>query len=249
MKWNSYTIGLLILFGLFISCSPSGDEDPDPVNNSNPVTNPTGNTGGTTSNPPGSFSLTFPNNNEVCQEGAAIANQPNKWLIEFKWAASSNADKYEITVVESESGSEVAKSETSSTNQYIEVDKGRLYRWSVKAINEDGEYTSSQWSFYSKGGVIGNFVPYPAYNIAFEFDNNNDLLTVSWDAADEDGDSLTFDVSILENGNEIYNESGLTSSVITGIPVLLNATYQAIITVKDGISSTTKVSQEVVYEL
>lgn len=253
MRAQLIKITTILLIGFTVSCSSGGDEDTttNTQNNSNPTTNPSGNTGGggdNSSAPPGSFSLTFPNNAEVCQDGAAVANQPEKLIINFRWTASNNANSYELSLIESKSGNEVEKIEASTTNKDITLDKGTLYSWSVKASNVDGEVNSSQWSFYSRGESTANYVPYPAYNIVFDFDTTNDLLTITWQASDEDGDTLNYNVAIFENTIEIYNETDLTNNTVTNIPVFVGGQYYAIISVNDGISTTSTTSQIVLYE-
>ncbi len=199
-------------------------------------------------NPPGSFSLTFPNNNEVCQEGAAVADQPNELVINFKWSASSNASSYELQVIDAESDDEVFNAQTSLNNQDVQVTKGALYKWKVTASNDDGEVSSSEWGFYSRGEGVGNYVPYPAYGIQLTFDQATDVLTVQWQAADEDEDPLTYDIEVYEDGVEIYSDTDLDISEITDLPAVFGASYYVVITVKDGISATTTTSIEVVYE-
>lgn len=249
MKSLSYSMIFTICVSFFVSCSSGEDGDNNTQNRPDPVATPTGDTGGSSSTPPGSFSLTFPNNNEVCQEGAAVADLPDKLLINFKWSSSANATSYEILVVESASGNEVAKLQTSSTDQDVEVNKGKLYQWKVTATNDDGEFSSSEWSFYSEGVGLGNYVPYPAYNIELIFDSNNDLLSVQWDASDEDGDTLTYDIKIFEDNVEIILETDLSTNILSDIPVALGSSYYAEITVNDGISATSTTSQEFKYEL
>ena len=238
-----YRLSLIssILVGLIVSCSSSGGDgnDSNPTNPTNPQPIAT---------PPGSFSLTFPDNNEVCQKGASVADQPNELVINFKWAASSNASSYELQVTESESGNELINSQTSSTNHDVQVTKGTLYKWKVIASNDDGEVSSSEWGFYSGGEVVGNYVPYPAYDIQLIFDQTTDVISVQWQAADEDEDPLTFDIKVYEDGEEIFSDTDLDISSITNLPAVFGSSYYAIITVKDGVSSTTISSTEVSFE-
>ena len=246
MRTLLFKIVSILLIGITIGCSSSGNsEDND---NTNPQSNPSGNTSEPTTNPPGSFSLTFPNNNEVCQEGAAVANQPNELIINFKWSTSANASSYELQVIDSESGNEVVNSQTSLTNQDVQVTKGTLYKWKVIASNDDGEVSSLEWGFYSRGEGVGNYVPYPAYDIQLTFDQTADILNVQWQAADEDEDPLTYDIKVYEDGVEIYSDTDIDANSITDIPAVFGASYYAIITVKDGISATTASSEEFIYE-
>ena len=246
MRIVSFKIVALLLIGVAMGCSSSGDStDSD---NTNPSSNPSDNTSEPTSNPPGSFSLTFPNNNEVCQEGAAVADQPNELIINFKWSASANASSYELQVIDSESANEVANSQTSLTNQDVQVTKGTLYKWRVTASNNDGEVASSEWGFYSRGEGVGNHVPYPAYDIQLNFNQTTDVLNVQWQAADEDEDPLAYDIEVYEDGMEIYSDTDIDVNSITDLPAVLGASYYVIITVKDGISATSTTSIEVVYE-
>ena len=239
------TISLIVVF---ISCSSGDDGDSSTPTIPNPTQSPGNNSGNPTTTPPDSFNLIFPNNSEICQTGTAVANAPQRILINFKWAVSSNADYYELSVVASESDNEVANLRTTSTDQDVEIDKGKLYQWSVKSANDDGEFTSSQWSFYSIGEAVGNFIPYPAYNIQFEFDSLNDLLSIQWEASDEDGDSLSFDIVLYENDIQIFNQTDLTVNTSSNIPVTIGAHYYATITVKDQIAATSKTSATVIYQ-
>lgn len=241
MRISHFSLLFLLLVGLIVACSSSGDggNENEPTNPTNPEP---------ASNPPGSFSLTFPNNNEVCQEGAAVADQPNELVINFKWSASSNASSYELQVLDSESDNEVANTQTSLTNQDVQVTKGTLYKWKVTASNDDGEVSSPEWGFYSKGEGVGNHVPYPAYDIQLTFDQDTDELNVQWQAADEDEDPLIFDIIVYEDGSEIFYVTDLDVKSITDLPAVFGASYYASITVNDGISATTTTSTEVVYK-
>lgn len=198
--------------------------------------------------PPENFNLIFPVNNEICQAGEIVTDQSDKLLINFKWNVSLNADSYELIVQDSNSNTEVTKIITSSTNQDVQIDKGRLFQWQVTALNEIGKLASVQWGFYSRGESISNYVPYPAYEIELNFNKTSNTLAVQWQASDEDGDPLSFDIKVFEDGTEVLSQVGLDSNSIKDIPVLLGAKYYIDITVKDGISATTISSSEIIFE-
>lgn len=238
----------VLLIGILISCSSDGDGDTNSPTIPVPTQDPGGNSGNPTTVPPSDFSLSFPNNSEICQEGAAVANDPQSLRINFKWAASLNASGYELQIIDAESGNVVSKTQTSLTNLDVQVSKGTLYKWKVIASNDEGEVSSAEWGFYSKGESIGNFVPYPAYDIQLTFDQSSDELNVQWLATDEDEDILTYDIKVHKDGEEIISETDFEINSITNIPAVLGASYFVMITVKDEISATTTTSTTVIYE-
>ncbi len=191
---------------------------------------------------PADFSLLFPYNNEVCLEGALVADQPTKLMINAKWEASASATEYDLSVIDSKTGKEVAHTKTTNTNADMVLTKGTLYQWSITAINQDKSKKSSQWSFYTRGEGVGNHVPYPVHNISFIADTVNDSLAIEWKAADEDNDTLTFNVKVFENDLEIESYSNLENPSIDFIDGIPGAKYHLVITVSDGTSETTTTS-------
>ncbi|WP_422083349.1 hypothetical protein [Ulvibacterium sp.] len=188
---------------------------------------------------PASFSLLFPHNNEVCLEGALVADEPTQLLINAKWEDSLHATEYDVSVIDSKTGEEVTHITTANTNTDMALTKGTLYQWSVTAINKDKIKKSVQWSFYTRGEGLGNHVPYPAHNISFYTNPSNEILTVEWEAADEDNDVLTFDVKVFENDLEIDSYLNLEEPSIDITDSVPGAKYYLVITVSDGASETT----------
>lgn len=188
---------------------------------------------------PEGFSLVFPSNNDICQAGDLIANEPNKLGVSMQWEKSKNATSYELSVTDMETGAEEVSLKTNTIGADVVLTKATLYQWKITAINDHGENESAQWSFYTKGNGVGNHVPYPAYDFSFTIATASNMLSVSWKASDEDEDPLSYDVKVLENDIVISTHSDYLDQSLADIEVSIGATYHLIVTVKDGISETT----------
>ena len=177
---------------------------------------------------------TLPANGEPCSDFSPVPNDDSKVSIPFKWNASQHTVNYDLSVLEG--AQEVAKTTVGALETSVTLERGKTYSWTVTSKNETGTTVSDTYSFTTPGQAIGNYAPYAA-EIALDFDTVNQILNLSWTATDEDGDSLTFDVFILEDEIIVQEELELTINTIEGIAYVNNTSYTVKIITKDVVGN------------
>ena len=209
----------LIINLVLLSCGGSSgsddpvDDDPDPVQLL-----------------PEKASALIPANGEPCSEFEEVSGQADKALIFFQWRNAPNTSSYRISVLEN--GSQVATENLNTTQTEIVLDRGKTYTWTVTAINSDGETISDTFSFTSPGVAIGNYAPYAA-EISVEFDTMNMEMDISWVGSDEDGDPLTYDVEVLQEGVGIELFTELSTESLDPLAFIPGDNYEISVTSRD----------------
>ena len=171
---------IVLLFGGFIlllsSCAP---EDPIPVE-------------------PGVATLLSPANDETCLDGTSLNDTQSN--VDFSWSTATDAVSYEVVVTNLLTQS--SQTFTAVSNQTtLALTKAEPYSWRVRSIGEEGSTPSEseQWKFYLAGDAVVNYAPFPSELIsprsgANSTPNINNLITLSWNASDVDGDLAQFEV-------------------------------------------------------
>jgi fibronectin type 3 domain-containing protein len=171
---------IVLLFGGFIlllsSCAP---EDPIPVE-------------------PGVATLLSPANDETCLDGTSLNDTQSN--VSFSWSTATDAVSYEVVVTNLLTQS--SQTFTAVSNQTtLALTKAEPYSWRVRSIGEEGSTPSEseQWKFYLAGDAVVNYAPFPSELIsprsgANSTPNINNLITLSWNASDVDGDLAQFEV-------------------------------------------------------
>ncbi len=212
MKCNGTIFLCLVVFGLtFFSCG--GNDDRPPVDL------------------PEKAIGTLPANNEPCSEYEEVVGDDAKVLVLFEWNTAQFADSYVLTVLE---GSvQVFKNSFSAPSTKKKLDRGKTYTWFLASVNEDGRTIGDSYSFSTPGVPIGNFAPYTAV-ITITFDEVTSEMEVSWTGSDEDGDPLTYDVKVFEEGRSIFETVDLASTAIAPIVFRIGTEYSVEVISKDG---------------
>jgi len=171
---------IVLLFGGFIlllsSCAP---EDPIPVE-------------------PGVATLLSPANDETCLDGTSLNDTQSN--VDFSWSTATDAVSYEVVVTNLLTQS--SQTFTAISNQTtLALTKAEPYSWRVRSIGEEGSTPSEseQWKFYLAGDAVVNYAPFPSELISPRSGANitpniNNLITLSWNASDVDGDLAQFEV-------------------------------------------------------
>ncbi len=222
-------IFLLLIVGLG-SCGGSDSSDPAPDE----------------PNFPGKAQGTLPANGEPCSEFEEVPGDPSKASIFFKWTSAEFTRDYELKVFEGQN--EVLREIFTSLETSIVLDKGKSYSWSVTTKNDEGETSSDTFSFTTPGEPVGNYAPYAA-EITISFNIATSQMSLSWLGSDEDGDSLTYDVSIWQDGELLVTFNDLLSGAVDNVAVVQQSQYDIEVTSKDGfgnfsISKTSKTFSE-----
>jgi len=176
-------LSILFIIVLFFNCSGSDDD------------------GGTVTPPPApepptAAVLTFPANNQECNEGTSLnANQSS---VTFTWGASTHTDSY--TLVLKNLDTDVSINVNASTNEKnIAINKATPYSWYVisKSTSTTETAQSATWKFYNAGDPTESHAPFPADLVAPTMGANlNGISTVSleWNGSDVDNDITGYEI-------------------------------------------------------
>ncbi len=205
---------------LLVACSDGeggSDDGPEPPPSQNET-------------PPAKAIGTLPANGEPCSDYEEVVGDDSKVLVLFNWNAAQFTDSYVLTILEG--NNQVFNNSFNSLSTSVELDRGKTYTWSVTSVNEDGQTNGDSYSFTTPGVPIGNFAPYTA-EITVMFNEVTSEMTVSWVGSDEDGDPLTYDVQVFEEGISIFESLDLTVSEIDPISFISNANYEVEVISRD----------------
>ncbi|MCP9201356.1 fibronectin type III domain-containing protein [Gramella sp. GC03-9] len=123
--------------------------------------------------------------------------------LNFEWQQSQDPEddaiRYVLEVAEDQDFQRIyERVETIDTFKDLELEKGMVYFWRVRAKDDQGSLSdhSETRSFYTEPRLSYNTIPEIPY--AESPSNNSSIegtgVLLKWTAADQDGDSLSFDV-------------------------------------------------------
>ena len=206
------TVLMLVLFGLLAACTKlpqtEGETAKTPLEEE--------------PKSPEKADVLLPVNGDTCSEFENIENEPEMALVFFSWSVAAHTENYLLEVFESDTL--VESITVDKTDAKVLLDKGQLYVWTVTSKNTVGEMKSDTFSFTTPGTPVGNFVPYTA-QITVDFDTTNAEMTISWLGNDEDGDTLSYDLIVKEDGETIVEQSDITESSFGPIATIPGKNY------------------------
>ncbi|MBR9854149.1 MAG: hypothetical protein GYB37_06150 [Algicola sp.] len=173
---------LIGLFTLLVSCSGGQGESevPDPV-----IENPEAAT------------LVFPYENEVCLEGNILSELESE--VTFEWNSSAHTDSYTLHIKNLIVG-QIQTLNTNGVSITAKLQRNTPYSWQIESKADGVSETawSPLWKFYNAGEGTETYAPFPAEAInpktGANIDTSSNLLTLSWNGNDLDGDLMEFDV-------------------------------------------------------
>ncbi|MGX1929918.1 hypothetical protein [Flagellimonas sp. 2504JD4-2] len=181
--------------------------------------------------PPAKAVGTLPANGEPCSDYEEVANDDTKVLVSFKWNAAQLAQNYILGITEG--STEVFSNSFNALEAKVELDRGKTYSWSLTSVNSDGETSGDTYSFATPGIPEGNYAPYAA-EIAIEFDTQNSEIAISWIGRDEDGDALTYDVTVWENDVILVEETDYDQTSVNPVVYQNGVDYSVEVVSKDS---------------
>ena len=203
----NFCISILIVIALAISsCSSSSSSDPSDE----------------PQNPPQRAIGVIPANGEPCSDYEFISNDLSKVSVLFRWNAAQFAESYELILFEGTTT--VNSTTTSALETNVVLNRAKTYSWSVTSINSTGETSGDTYSFTTPGVPNQNFAPYTA-DISITFNTGTSEMTVSWVGSDEDGDELTYDVTVYEEGFELVTFNNLIVNSLDPIIAIPGTEY------------------------
>jgi hypothetical protein len=212
----------LFLSIIIASCSSddSGDEGVNPVD------------------PPTAATLTFPENNTECNEGAIISDSETDVL--FQWQDATNATSYILKVKNLNDGTSRTIS-TLSNEFLLRVSRSTPYSWSVISLASGTTETteSAVWKFYNSGLPQESHPPFPAEAISPQSGTsvNEGEVSLEWEATDIDNDIVSYTV-YLDSVTPPVAEIGSTSNTTINSNVTSGLVYYWKVVTTDQIGNT-----------
>lgn len=162
---------------------------------------------------PGSVGLVFPENNSECIAGISRSQTTSE--VEFVWAATAHAVRYDLSVTRIGSGV-FENITTANTRASLVLDKGAAYSWQVSARNSSGQQgpVSATWQFYN----AGSDTTYPPFPAVIKSPGSGESVTpdksgqvvLLWSGADPDSDLTQFEVYFGTDAASLGQQATLT---------------------------------------
>jgi hypothetical protein len=228
MKKLTYIIAASLLF---LSCSNDDDKNIP---------------GNDLSNPPAQAALTFPANNEECNQGTDITDTQS--TVTFKWAAAQNAGYYKL-VVKNLISAEAATYTTTATELPIPLDLNTPYSWYVIS-GRDGTSNTAQsdtWKLYNAGPGATSHIPFPAEAVSPQRGAHltGTAVNLQWSGSDLDGDIDSYQVYFGTDANPSTLIATTAATNVNDVPVTAGTVYYWSVVTYDaaGNSATSEVFQ------
>ncbi|MGB2273399.1 MAG: hypothetical protein ACPH2K_03420 [Flavicella sp.] len=178
--------------------------------------------------------LTYPLNNESCNEGTTNSEDATKSDITFLWNSSTEVVSYELYL---NNVSRKSLSKFSSTESAFDatIDKGATYSWWIittyNTTDADGnsttvKETSATHYFYSVGEAIESYVPYPSQLTSPANSStlkDKEATNLVWSGSHPDGEIISYEVYFGSSTDpQLYDT---TSSQSIQVSLESNTTY------------------------
>ena len=124
-------------------------------------------------------------------------------LVQFKWSESTDPDldniNYEVQISKDNTFTNITNTlKEVSTTVSVSLEKGTLYYWRVKSMDNVNESNySSVFSFYTEGEGISNYIPFSPELVLPELNSiiQQSTTILKWKSNDLDtADTLNFDI-------------------------------------------------------
>lgn len=191
--------------------------------------------------PPTKAVLSLPNNNEACTSGTIVS--PTLSSILFKWNASQNADSYELTIKNLESGAVITQT-TTALELPVTLTRNIPYSWFVTAKSSQTATTvqSEIWKFYNAGEALSFYAPFPAEMVnptmAQRITPTAGKITLDWTGSDVDNDITNYDIYLGTTNTPALIKSNQTESLLADVAVNAGTTYYWKVITRDSKGNT-----------
>jgi len=192
-------------------------------------------------NPPTKAVLSLPANNEACTSGTITS--PTLSSILFKWTASQNAESYELTIKNLESGV-ITTQTTTALELPVTLTRNMPYSWFVTAKSSKIATTavSDVWKFYNAGEAPSAFAPFPADMVTPKMAQRitpvAGKITLQWTGSDVDNDILNYDIYLGTTASPGLLKAAQTGLSLPDVAVNANTTYYWKVITRDSKGNT-----------
>jgi len=187
---------------------------------------------------PGKASLTLPENNKPCETSASVI---------FTWSQGSDTETFDLSITNSDTNQVTNRAGLTTTTATVPLTRGHRYAWKITSKNKGTETTTSDtYKFYLAGDGEENAAPFSAEAVypqpgSSVTPSENNTVTLEWEAADPDSDTLTYTLHIdtVDGRQEAAEENtGLTTNT-KEVAVESGTIYYWSVTTSDGSISVT----------
>lgn len=191
--------------------------------------------------PPTKAVLSLPANNEACTSGTITS--PTLSSILFKWTASQNAESYELTIKNLESGVSTTQT-TTALELPVTLARNMPYSWFVTAKTSKISTTavSDIWKFYNAGEAASAFAPFPAEMVspkmAARITPTAGKISLSWTGSDVDNDILNYDVYLGTTNTPALIKATQIGGTLPDVSVVAGTTYYWKVITRDNKGNT-----------
>ena len=193
---------------------------------------------------PGKASLTLPENNKPCETGEVSGATAS---VIFTWSQGSDTETFDLSITNSDTNQVTNRAGLTTTTATVPLTRGHRYEWKITSKNKGTETTASDtYKFYLAGDGEENAAPFSAEAIypqpgSSVTASENNTVTLEWEAADPDSDTLTYTLYIdtVDGRQEATEENtGLTTNT-KEVAVDSGTIYYWSVTTSDGSISVT----------
>lgn len=229
-----YQTALMILgVTLLTACSSdSGGGTPTPTPTPTPIATP------------GKASLTLPENNKPCETGEVSGATAS---VIFTWSTGEDTETFDLSITNSDTNQVTNRTNLTATTATVPLTRGHRYAWKITSKNKGIETTASDtYKFYLAGDGEENAAPFSAEAIAPQpgssvTTSENNTVTLEWEAADPDSDTLTYTLHIdtVDGRQEATEENQNLTTNTKEVVVEAGTIYYWSVTTSDGSISVT----------
>lgn len=193
---------------------------------------------------PGKASLTLPENNKPCETGEVSGSTAS---VIFTWSQGSDTETFDLSITNSDTNQVTNRAGLTTTTATVPLTRGHRYEWKITSKNKGTETTASDtYKFYLAGDGEENAAPFSAEAVypqpgSSVTPSENNTVTLEWEAADPDSDTLTYTLYIdtVDGRQEATEENtGLTTNT-KEVAVDSGTIYYWSVTTSDGSISVT----------
>ena len=229
-----YQTTLMILgVTLLTACgSDSGGSTPTPTPTPTPIA------------APGKASLTLPENNKPCVTGEVSGSTAS---VIFTWSTGEDTETFDLAITNSDTNQVTNRTNLTATTATVPLTRGHRYAWKITSKNKGTQTTASDtYKFYLAGDGEENAAPFSAEAIAPQpgssvTQSENNTVTLEWEAADPDSDTLTYTLHIdtIDGRQEATEENQNLTTNTKELAVETDTIYYWSVTTSDGSISVT----------
>ena len=225
-----YQTALMILgVTLLTACGSDsgGGETPTPTPTPTPIA------------APGKASLTLPENNKPCETGEVSGATAS---VIFTWSSGDDTESFDLAITNSDTNQITNRSNLTATTATVPLTRGHRYAWKVTSKNKGTQTTASDtYKFYLAGDGEENAAPFSAEAVypqpgSSVTASENNTVTLEWEAADPDSDTLTYTLLIdtVDGRQEATEENTNLTTNTKEVSVEAGTIYYWSIITSDG---------------